>query len=111
MASLFTKIINRELPAEFVYEDDLCVAIKDIQPTAPIHLLIIPKKEVRSIADASKEDQNLLGHLILVARKIAEQLNVADHGFRLVINTNADAGQTVFHLHMHFIAGQTLPWP
>ena len=111
MASLFTKIINRELPAEFVYEDDLCVAIKDIQPTAPIHLLIIPKKEVRSIADASKEDQNLLGHLILVARKIAEQLNVADNGFRLVINTNADAGQTVFHLHMHFIAGQTLPWP
>lgn len=111
MASLFTKIINRELPAEFVYEDDLCVVIKDIQPTAPIHLLIIPKKEVRSVADASSEDQSLLGHLILVAREIAEQLNVADDGFRLVINTNADAGQTVFHLHMHFIAGQPLSWP
>ena len=104
MTTVFARIIARELPAEIVYEDDLCLAFKDIHPQAPIHLLVVPKKEIPRLADAGAEDQPLLGHLLLSAGKIARQLGVED-AFRIVISNGAAAGQTVFHLHLHLLAG------
>ena len=99
-ATLFEKIINREIPADILYEDELSIVIKDISPQAPTHLLIIPKKVIPKLSDATDEDQNILGHLMLVAGKIAEQLEL-DETFRLVVNNGAKAGQSVFHLHLH----------
>ena len=105
MSTIFSKIIAREIPADIVYEDDLCLAFKDIHPQAPIHVLVVPKKEITRLADASGEDQALLGHLLLAVSKIARQLGVED-AFRVVISNGADAGQTVFHLHLHILAGK-----
>ena len=110
MSTLFEKIINREIPADIVYEDELSLAFKDINPQAPIHILIIPKKPIEKLSDANIEDQALLGHLMLVAGKIAEQLNL-ENTFRIVINNGAGAGQSVFHLHLHLISGRPLSWP
>ena len=109
-ATLFEKIINREIPADILYEDELSIVIKDISPQAPTHLLIIPKKVIPKLSDATNEDQNILGHLMLVARKIAEQLEL-DETFRLVVNNGAKAGQSVFHLHLHLLSGRSLNWP
>lgn len=108
--TLFEKIIDREIPASFVHEDELCVAIKDVNPQAPLHLLVIPRKPMPRVCDATPDDQALLGHLILVANKVATE---AGHGeaFRLIINNGAGSGQTVFHLHVHVIAGRPLKWP
>ena len=108
--TLFGKIINREIPAKIVYEDDQCLAFRDINPQAPTHVLLIPKKEIPRLADATPQDQAVLGHLMLVAGKIARDLGVED-AFRLVVNNGADAGQSVFHLHLHIIAGRKLTWP
>ncbi len=108
--TIFDKIIRKEIPAEFVYEDELCVAFKDVNPQAPIHILIIPKKSIPKVADAEVEDQNILGHLLLKAGEIAETLGIKD-AFRLVINNGEDAGQTVFHLHIHLLAGRSFDWP
>lgn len=105
MSTIFAKIIKREIPADIVYEDDLCMAFRDIQPKAPTHILLIPKKEIPRLADAQPEDAALLGHLLLAAKTIAQQLGVAD-AFRLELNNGADAGQTVFHLHLHLLAGR-----
>lgn len=105
MTTVFTKIINRELPSDIVYEDDQCIAFKDIQPQAPTHILIVPKKEIPRLADATAKDQALLGHLLLTLGKVARQLGVED-AFRVVIANGADAGQTVFHLHLHLMAGR-----
>ena len=105
MTTVFSKIIKRELPADFVYEDDRCVVFKDIHPQAPTHVLIVPKKEIPRLADAAEEDEALLGHLLLTAGKVARQLGV-DDAFRVVIANGADAGQTVFHLHVHVMAGR-----
>ena len=110
MNTLFEKIINREIPADIVYEDEISLAFKDINPQAPIHILIIPKKPIEKLSDAIIEDQALLGHLLLVAGKIAEQLNL-DNTFRIIINNGAGAGQSVFHLHLHLISGRPLSWP
>jgi len=110
MSTLFEKIINREIPADIVYEDELSLAFKDINPQAPTHILIIPKKPIEKLSDASIEDQALLGHLMLVAGKIAEQLNL-DNTFRIIINNGAGAGQSVFHLHLHLMSGRSLSWP
>jgi histidine triad (HIT) family protein len=110
MSTLFEKIINREIPADIVYEDELSLAFKDINPQAPIQILIIPKKPIEKLSDASIEDQALLGHLMLVAGKIAEQLNL-DNTFRIIINNGAGAGQSVFHLHLHLMSGRPLSWP
>lgn len=110
MSTLFEKIINREIPADIVYEDELSLAFKDINPQAPIHILIIPKKPIEKLSDANFEDQALLGHLMLVAGKIAEQLNL-DNTFRIIINNGAGAGQSVFHLHLHLMSGRPLSWP
>ncbi len=108
--TIFSKIIRKEIPAEIVYEDDQCLAFKDVNPQAPIHVLIIPKKVITKVADASNVDQNILGHLLLKAGEIAEDLGVKD-AFRLVINNGENAGQTVFHLHVHLLAGRSFNWP
>ncbi len=110
MPTIFSKIINREIPAKIVYEDDLCMAFHDVNPQAPTHILLIPKKEIARLVDASAEDQALLGHLMLTANKIARDLGVGD-AFRLAINNGADAGQSVFHLHLHILAGRAFKWP
>ena len=107
--SLFTKIINREISADIIYEDDLSLAFRDINPQAPFHALLIPKLQIPKLSESSINDQTLLGHLMLVAPEIARQ-----HGhehFRLVINNGEEAGQTVFHLHVHILAGRSLAWP
>ncbi len=103
--TIFGKITRGEIPTDFVYEDDLCVAINDINPQAPTHVLIIPRKPIPRLVDAGPEDQALLGHLLLTAKKIAEQLGV-DEACNLFVNNGADAGQTVFHLHIHLLAGR-----
>ena len=103
---LFIKIINREIPADIIYETDEVLAFRDINPQAPVHVLVIPKKGIPRLVDAQPEDQDLLGHLMLAAGKVAEQLGVAD-AFRLVVNNGEGAGQTVFHLHLHILAGRT----
>lgn len=108
--SIFTKIINREIPATIEHEDDLCVAIRDINPQAPVHLLIIPKKHIVRTALADDEDQAVLGHLLLTARNMAGKLNL-ESGFRIVINNGPDAGEAVPHLHVHLLAGRQLGWP
>ena len=108
--TIFQKIIDKELPADIVYEDDSCLAFKDINPVAPVHILIIPKKKIEKISDSSQEDKELLGHLFIVAGDIAKDLGIAD-AFRLVVNNGAGAQQTVFHLHIHLIAGREFQWP
>lgn len=108
--TLFTKIINREIPADIVYEDEKCFAFRDINPQAPVHILVVPKNIIPKLSDATEKDEALLGHLLLVANKIAEQEECAE-SFRLVVNNGADAGQTVFHLHIHILAGRSFAWP
>lgn len=103
--SIFSRIIDGEIPSDFIYQDDLCVCIRDIAPQAPTHLLIIPRKPIPKVVDATGEDQTLLGHLLIKAGEIARQLGVED-AFRLVINNGAGAGQTVFHLHIHLLANK-----
>ena len=111
MTTLFTKIIDREIPADIVYEDELCLAFRDINPQAPTHILLIPKKEIVSMATVEEEDEGILGHLMLKASEIASDLGLAQNGYRLVVNTNEDAGQSVFHLHIHMLGGRKLTWP
>ena len=108
--TLFEKIIAREIPADIEYEDDLSIVIHDINPQAPIHLLIIPKKPIPKVSDSNVEDKDLLGHLLLVAKKVAEEKDIVDN-FRLVINNGAKAGQSVFHIHIHLLSGRPLSWP
>lgn len=110
MTTLFGKVIRREIPADIVYEDELCLAFRDINPQAPTHVLLIPKQEIDKLSSAVGADQALLGHLMLAAAKVARQLGVGD-AFRLVVNNGAAAGQSVFHLHLHILAGRTLRWP
>ena len=103
--SIFTKIMNGDIPADVVYEDDQCICIKDIQPAAPTHVLVIPRKPIPKLADATEEDKALLGHLMLSVGEIAKQLGV-EEAFRVVINNGEAAGQTVFHLHLHILANK-----
>jgi len=110
MDTLFSNIIDRKIPADIVYEDDLCLAFRDIHPQAPIHILIIPKQPIAKIVEATTADQQLLGHLMLTAGRIATDMGVGD-AYRLVINNGADAGQSVFHLHIHLLAGRSFNWP
>ena len=111
MSTIFSKIISKEIPAKIVHEDELCLAFQDINPQAPTHILIIPKKEIRSMAEATLEDQMLLGHLLLTANEIAKKIGVQEKGYRLVVNTNQWGGQTVYHLHVHLLSGRALSWP
>ena len=103
--TIFGKIVSGEIPSEFIYEDEHCVAINDINPQAPVHVLVIPKRGIPRLVDAEDDDQALLGHLMLAAGKVATQLGV-DDAFRLIVNNGAGAGQTVFHLHLHILAGR-----
>lgn len=108
--TIFSKIIAKEIPAEIIYEDDFCLAFNDVNPQAPMHFLIIPKKPIEKISEAQPEDQALLGHLLLKAGEIAADQGYADN-FRLVVNNGEGAGQTVFHLHIHVLSGRPLNWP
>ncbi len=108
--TIFSKIIRREVPADIVYEDDQVVAFRDVHPQAPVHILVIPKKIIPSLADAETVDQALLGHLLLIANKIAVQESLND-GYRVVINTGRNGGQTVHHIHLHILGGRGLKWP
>ena len=108
--TLFEKIIAREIPADIVYEDGMVLAIRDIKPQAPVHVLIFPKKAIPRIAEANKDDKLLLGHLLLKAAEVAEKLRL-DNGYRLVINNGADGGETVPHLHVHILGGRHMAWP
>ena len=108
--TIFKRIIDREIPADIVYEDDLCLAFRDISPKAPVHVLLIPKKEIPAVNDLTAEDQQLAGHLLLVAGQVAQQLEL-NNGYRLVVNCGPDAGQAVNHLHVHILGGRPLGWP
>lgn len=108
--TIFKRIIDRELPASIVHEDDRCLAFHDVNPQAPTHILVIPLKEIPSLADAKSQDEAILGHLLLVAAKLARDLNL-ENGYRTVINIGDDGGQTVDHLHVHLLGGRQLAWP
>jgi histidine triad (HIT) family protein len=108
--TIFGKIIRKEIPAAIVYEDDLCLAFKDVNPQAPVHVLIIPKQPLPQLAAATSEDQMLLGHLLLTAKDLAVTLGL-DKGYRLVINNGENGGQTVYHLHLHLLGDRALGWP
>ncbi|MCP4873269.1 MAG: histidine triad nucleotide-binding protein [Proteobacteria bacterium] len=110
-STIFSKIIRKEIPADLVHEDDQCIAFRDINPQAPTHILIIPRKEIRNVAEMEDEDAPLLGHLLRVARDVAKDQGLADGGYRLVVNNGAAAGQTVWHLHVHLLGGRALSWP
>lgn len=109
--TIFTKIINREIPADIVYEDDLSLAFKDINPQAPFHVLIIPKTPIATINDVTEENSALVGHLYVVAAKLAKQFGFNEDGFRVVMNCNDHGGQTVYHIHLHMLAGKEMGWP
>ncbi|MGA2686297.1 MAG: histidine triad nucleotide-binding protein [Verrucomicrobiota bacterium] len=109
--TLFEKIIAREIPAQIVYEDDLVLAFRDINPQAPTHALIVPKKPIPRVAEAKAEDQQLLGYLLLKAVEVAEKLGLDKGGFRLVINNGTDGGETVPHMHVHILGGRYMKWP
>jgi histidine triad (HIT) family protein len=108
--TLFQKIADKEIPAKLIHEDALCVAFHDIAPQAPTHVLIVPRKPIPRVAEASSEDQATLGHLLLVAGQLSRQLGLAK-GFRVVINNGPDGGETVPHLHVHLLGGRALDWP
>lgn len=111
METVFGKIIKREIPADIVYEDDDVLAFRDIDPKAPIHILIIPKKPIPTINDIEDDDATLVGKIIIAAKKIAKMMNIDKSGYRLVMNCNKDGGQTVFHLHCHLLGGRQMQWP
>ena len=107
---LFCRIIKKELPSEIVYEDDTVLAFRDIKPAAPVHILIIPKRHISSLTDMTEEDEGAMGHVMFVASKLARDMGVSE-GSRVVVNCGKDAGQSVFHIHMHLLGGRSLGWP
>ena len=111
MGTIFSKIINKEISAQIVYEDDELLAFNDINPQAPVHILIIPKKEIKTLNDIQIEDKDILGKMILLAKDLAKKHKIDESGYRTVFNCNDDGGQTVFHIHLHLIGGRSLSWP
>lgn len=109
--TIFGKIIDREIPADIVYEDDLCLAFRDINPVAPTHILIIPKKAIPALADVQGSDHAVLGHLMVKASEIARDEGLDESGYRVVVNNGEGAGQTVSHLHLHLLGGRPFTWP
>jgi histidine triad (HIT) family protein len=109
--SIFTRIIKKEIPANIIYEDESVVAFEDVNPVAPLHILIVPKKQIPTINDANEEDTMLLGKILIIGSKLAKEKGVSEDGYRLVINCNKDAGQTVFHIHCHLLGGRIFNWP
>jgi histidine triad (HIT) family protein len=110
-SNVFARILRGEIPAQVLHEDNRCLAFRDVDPKAPTHFLVVPKREIARLADADEADAPVLGHLMLVAARVARDLGVVDDGFRVVINNGAGAGQSVFHLHVHVLAGRPLAWP
>jgi histidine triad (HIT) family protein len=108
--TIFQRIIDKEVPAKIIYEDDFCLAFHDVNPQAPTHVLVIPKRDIKSLDDVGVDDQMVLGHLMLVVRQLAAQLGLTG-GYRLVANCGPDAGQSVDHLHFHLLGGRSLKWP
>ncbi|MDZ7374663.1 MAG: histidine triad nucleotide-binding protein [candidate division KSB1 bacterium] len=111
MECVFCNILRGQLPAEFVYENERVVAFRDINPQAPVHVLIVPRKHIASTNEVRPEDQQLLGEMILVAQKVAQAEGIAQSGYRLVINCNEDSGQEIYHLHLHLLGGRRMTWP
>jgi histidine triad (HIT) family protein len=111
MSSIFTKIIKREIPAAIVYEDDECIAFRDIDPKAPVHILLVPRKEIPSLDQVTENDKTLLGHLMVKASEIAKAEGISDSGYRVVVNTNNEGGQEVYHIHLHILGGRQMTWP
>jgi histidine triad (HIT) family protein len=109
--TIFEKIIAREIPADIVFEDDLCLAFRDINPQAPAHVLLVPKRVIPRLGEAKPDDHALLGHLLIKAGEVARSLGLGDTGFRVVINHGADGGETVPHLHLHILGGRHMAWP
>lgn len=108
--TIFSRIIRREIPADIVYEDNLALAFRDVNPQAPVHILVIPKQPIAQLADAESQDHALMGHLLLTAKRVADQVGLTN-GYRIVINTGPDGGQTVYHLHLHILGGRPMGWP
>ena len=111
MKTLFEKIYDGEIPAEILHKDELCCAFRDISPQAPTHILVVPRKPIPRIAEATENDKKLLGHLLLTAGKVAKELGISESGFRIAINNGQDGGETVPHLHVHVLGGRQLTWP
>lgn len=111
MSTIFTQIINRDIEADIVYEDDQVLAFNDIDPQAPVHILIIPRREIATLNDLTEDDASLVGRLHLTAAKIARERGFAESGYRVVMNCNAQGGQSVYHIHLHLMAGRQMGWP
>lgn len=111
MDSVFSKIIAREIPAKIIYEDDLCLAFHDVNPQAPVHALVIPKKMIQRLSESRPEDKAILGHLLFTANQVAALLDLHKTGFRVLINNGSDGGETVPHLHLHILGGRQMAWP
>lgn len=109
--TIFSKIIRKEIPADIVYEDNLALAFRDINPQAPVHILVIPKQPIAKLSDAESQDHALMGHLLLTAKRVADQQGLSEDGYRVVINTGENGGQTVYHLHLHILGGRAMGWP
>lgn len=108
---LFLKIIQRDIPADILFEDDQVIAFKDIAPQAPVHFLVVPKKRIETINALEPDDAALIGHMVITAQSIAKDQGIDESGFRLVFNCNPDGGQTIYHIHLHVLGGRTLTWP
>ena len=108
---IFCKIVSGELPSETLYEDERCIAFNDLSPHAPVHILVVPRVHIESLDEAAQGDESLVGHLLLTAAEIARKRGIAENGYRVVINTNSDGGQTVFHLHVHLLGGRPFEFP
>ncbi|MCA8951459.1 MAG: histidine triad nucleotide-binding protein [Planctomycetes bacterium] len=109
--NVFARILAKEIPAEILHEDDRCLAFRDVSPQAPVHLLVIPKRPIARLADAQRDDRDMLGHLLVTAAELARSQGFAEDGFRIVVNSGERAGQSVFHLHVHVLAGRDMAWP
>tara|TARA_B100000579_G_scaffold304385_1_gene254214 strand:- start:798 stop:1157 length:360 start_codon:yes stop_codon:yes gene_type:complete len=111
MSTIFTKIINKEIPADILFEDDDVLAFRDINPQAPIHFLVIPKKEIRTLNDIEENDKNLIGKLFIIAKQLAKSEGISEDGYRTVFNCNEHGAQTVYHIHLHVLGGRQMTWP
>ena len=111
MSTIFSKIINKEIHADILFENDKILVFRDISPKAPVHFLVIPKKEIRTINDINEEDRSLIGELFIVAKEIAKKEGISEEGYRTIFNCNEHGGQTVYHIHLHVLGGRQLEWP
>ena len=111
MSTIFSKIINKEIHADILFENDKILSFRDISPQAPVHFLVIPKKEIRTINDINGEDKSLIGELFMVAKEIAKKEGISEKGYRTIFNCNEHGGQTVYHIHLHVLGGRQLEWP